>query len=63
MEKFTILKKLKKLIKLGYEFKSQTDSEVVLNAWSEWGQNCVNFLNGMFAFVIWDKKKKQFFSS
>ena len=61
MEKFTILKKLKKLIKLGYEFKSQTDSEVVLNAWSEWGQNCVNFLNGMFAFVIWDKKKKTIF--
>ena len=60
-EVYNFKKIKKKLIKLGYEFKSQTDSEVVLNAWSEWGQNCVNFLNGMFAFVIWDKKKKTIF--
>lgn len=60
-EVYNFKKLRKKLIKLGYEFKSQTDSEVVLNAWSEWGQNCVNFLNGMFAFAIWDKKKKTIF--
>ena len=43
---------------LGYQFRSRTDSEVVLNAWVEWGEDCVNHFNGMFAFSVWDKKKK-----
>jgi len=43
---------------LGYKFKSKTDSEVVLNAWVEWGEKCVNRFNGMFAFAVWDKCKQ-----
>ena len=46
------------LERLGYQFFSQTDSEVVLNAWAEWGEDSVHHFNGMFAFSIWDKQKK-----
>ena len=43
---------------LGYQFHSQTDTEVVLNAWIEWGKSCVARFNGMFAFAIWDKREQ-----
>ncbi|MED5534282.1 MAG: asparagine synthase (glutamine-hydrolyzing) [Pseudomonadota bacterium] len=42
----------------GYEFCSKTDSEVVLHAFSEWGPECVQRFNGMFAFVIWDCEER-----
>jgi len=45
----------------GYTFRSQTDSEVVLNAYIEWGEECVTRFNGMFAFAIWDKSKQELF--
>ena len=42
----------------GYWFRSQTDSEVVLYAFAEWGPECVNRFNGMFAYAIWDRKER-----
>jgi asparagine synthase (glutamine-hydrolysing) len=42
----------------GYQFHSRTDTEVVLNAFCEWGAKCFNKFNGMFALAIWDKKEK-----
>ncbi|MDQ8039470.1 MAG: asparagine synthase (glutamine-hydrolyzing) [Rickettsiella sp.] len=46
---------------LGYRFYSKTDTEVVLNAYTEWGDKCLNRFNGMFAFAVWDKQKYQLF--
>jgi asparagine synthase (glutamine-hydrolysing) len=46
---------------LKYEFKSRTDSEVVLNAYAEWGPKCVHRFNGMFAFAVWDKRRRELF--
>lgn len=46
---------------LGYQFRSKTDSEVVLNAWAAWGSDCVKRFNGMFAFAIWNKQNKKLF--
>lgn len=46
---------------LGYQFHSKTDSEVVLNAWMEWGADCVTRFNGMFAFAIWDKRQQSLY--
>jgi asparagine synthase (glutamine-hydrolysing) len=46
---------------LGYLFHSKTDSEVVLNAWMEWGKDCILRFNGMFAFAIWDKHQQALF--
>ena len=49
------------LIELGYKFKSQTDTEVVLYSYVQWGNQALLKFNGMFAFVIWDKKKQELF--
>lgn len=45
----------------GHRFKSTTDSEVVLAAYAEWGEKSLDRFNGMFAFAIWDKKKRELF--
>lgn len=49
------------LIQKGHTFKSKTDTEVVIHAYEEYGTNCLEFLDGMFAFAIWDKKRNIFF--
>ncbi|MDH4100573.1 MAG: asparagine synthase (glutamine-hydrolyzing) [Nitrospirota bacterium] len=46
---------------LGHHFHSRTDSEVVLNAYVEWGSGCVEKFNGMFALAIWDKSRQELF--
>lgn len=50
-----------KLIAKGHRFKSDTDSEVVIHAYEEYGEKCVELFNGMFAFCIWDSRNKKFF--
>jgi asparagine synthase (glutamine-hydrolysing) len=46
---------------LGAEFKTRSDTEVILKAWEQWGEACVEHLEGMFAFVIWDARSQTFF--
>jgi asparagine synthase (glutamine-hydrolysing) len=46
---------------LGYTFESDSDTEVILAAYCEWGYNCLDKFNGMFAFAILDKIKKDVF--
>lgn len=42
----------------GYQFRSHTDSEVVLNALAKWGVKALDRFNGMFALAFWDRKEK-----
>src|SRR2546425_10445664 len=42
----------------GHRFRTQTDTEVLLAGWAEWGEECLSRLNGMFAFAIWDDKER-----
>ena len=49
------------LIKKGHTFKSNSDTEVILASYNEWGFDCLNHLNGMFAFVIYDNRQKCIF--
>jgi asparagine synthase (glutamine-hydrolysing) len=44
---------------LGFEFKTKTDSEVILKAYQKWGKDCFEKFNGMFALAIYDKINKE----
>lgn len=49
------------LIPLGYRFQSDSDTEVLLYAYQEWGYDCLQHMIGMFAFTIWDVDNRKFF--
>ncbi|MDQ7032926.1 MAG: asparagine synthase (glutamine-hydrolyzing) [Desulfonauticus sp.] len=51
----------KKLEHEGYNFFSNSDTEVILGAYLRWGTDCLSYLNGMFAFAIFDIKEKKLF--
>jgi len=51
----------KQLQGMGHAFISQGDTEVILKAYRQWGQDCVKHLQGMFAFSIWDKRTQSLF--
>ncbi len=62
-ELYNYLELKKELLQLGHIFKTDTDTEVVLAAYQEWGKDCVLRFNGMWAFAIYDKKKQTLFCS
>ena len=62
-EIFNFLELKMELSKLGYSFRSTSDTEVILAAYQEWGEECVERFNGMWAFCIYDKKAKNLFLS
>jgi len=45
----------------GYHFFSSGDSEVIIKAWHAWGEQCVDHLQGMFAFAVWDSRRRMLF--
>jgi len=49
------------LISKGHKFKTESDTEVILEAYKEWGISCISHLNGMFAIAIYDKVTKAFY--
>ncbi len=51
----------KELAARGHRFHTHSDTEVIVHAWEEWGVDCVQRFNGMFAFVIWDRNRQQLF--
>ena len=51
------------LRQLGYRFRSTGDSEVLLAAYRQWGRECLSKLNGMWAFVIYDRRHRRIFGS
>jgi asparagine synthase (glutamine-hydrolysing) len=51
----------KELQAKGYHFFSEGDSEVILKAWHAWGEACVERLQGMFAFAIWEEDRNRLF--
>lgn len=62
-EVYNYLEIRKELEQLGHQFKTQSDTEVILHAYSEWGQGCVNRFVGMWAFAIWDQTQNRLFAS
>jgi len=51
----------KELLNKGHHFNTNSDTETILLAWKEWGENCVDHLRGMFAFAIWDQVRQTLF--
>lgn len=51
------------LIKKGHVFKNNSDTEVLIHGYEEYGKDMLNKLRGMFAFVIWDSNKKELFGA
>ena len=49
------------LLARGHRFKSKSDTEVIIHAYEEYGDDCVRQLRGMFAFAIWDVNKPRLF--
>ena len=49
------------LLKLGHFFEGHSDTEVVLHAYTQWGRACVERFNGIFAFGVWEARKKRLF--
>jgi len=62
-EMYNYLEVKKKLLDKKYSFKTQSDTEVILAAYKEWGSECIKEFIGMWALVIWDKRKKELFAS
>ena len=60
-EIYNYLELVPELQALGHQFKSKSDTEVIVHAWEAWGAECVHRLRGMFAFVIWDRNKQTLF--
>jgi len=51
----------KDLLSKGHKFYTSTDTEVILHLYEEMGSSCLDFLNGQFAFAIWDSRKRELF--
>ena len=47
----------------GHVFATRSDTETIVHAWEEWGEACVERLDGMFAFVIWDRRREMLFAA
>ena len=46
---------------LGHVFKTKSDTEVIVHAWEQWGETCVQRFRGMFAFALWDRNTQTLF--
>ena len=49
------------LLQLGHTFRTRCDTEVIVHAWEQWGEACVERFRGMFAFALWDRNQKTMF--
>lgn len=60
-EIFNYLELRSELIARGHKFRTNSDTEVIVHLYEDHGHSCLDYLNGQFAFAIWDKNKKEIF--
>ena len=51
----------RELLALGHQFQGHSDTEVLLHAYAQWGEDCLYKCNGIFAFAVWEHRKKELF--
>src|SRR5690242_6221161 len=51
----------RKLVSAGHTFRTHCDTEDIVHAWEEWGEQCVDHFRGMFAFGLWDRNRQTLF--
>lgn len=56
-------KAIRKELEPSYNFRSQSDTEVIINAYKEWGENCVSNFDGIFALALYDSEKRRLFAA
>ena len=52
---------MRELQQFGHSFRTHCDTEVIVHAWEQWGERCVEHFRGMFAFALWDRKQRSLF--
>jgi len=62
-EIYNYLELREELISLGFHFRTNSDTEVLIAAYEHWGPSCQNRFNGMWAFAIWDRQRGHLFCS
>jgi len=62
-EIYNFVELFERLIALGHKFRSRCDTEVIVHAWEEWGEDCVRYFQGMYAFAVWDEKNQTLFAA
>ncbi len=62
-ELYNYIELKKDLQKLGYRFDNASDTEVILASYDCYGENCLHYFDGAFAFAIWDEKEKSLFAA
>ncbi|MDD5580546.1 MAG: asparagine synthase (glutamine-hydrolyzing) [Methylobacter sp.] len=60
-EIYNFIELRRELQKCGHQFKTCSDTEVIVHAYEQWGISCVKRFNGMFAFALWDGNKRELF--
>ncbi len=62
-EIFNYVELREELVSKGYKFNNNSDTEVILNSYIEYGEDCLDKFNGMWSFAIWDKQERKLFCS
>jgi len=62
-EIFNYVELREELIARGHRFLTRSDTEVILHAYQQWGEGCVDHFNGQWAFALWDERRRRLFLS
>ena len=60
-EIYNFVELMPELQALGHTFRTHCDTEVIVHAWEQWGEKCVERFRGMFAFALWDRNRQTLF--